>query len=121
MALLKEPKYLSNAKTFLTIADVNTLCLALRVTHAQLQYHINTPIYYSFQIPKKSAGTRKITAPNEELKAIHRRLNYFLQAIYLTVKPDCAHGFILKPKGYEKSHTIISNAAQHVNKKYVLN
>jgi RNA-directed DNA polymerase len=44
-----------------------------------------------------------------------------LQAVYLLIKPKEVHGFIIKPKGYEVNHSIISNAAIHTNKKHVLN
>ncbi len=84
-------------------------------------YHLNKPLYIQFTIPKKRNGKREITAPNEDLKQMQKRLNYFLQHIYYTLKPDCVHGFVRTPVREEKISSIVSNAAPHVGKKYLLN
>jgi RNA-directed DNA polymerase len=91
------------------------------VDPVKLNYHINKPLYYSFQVPKKSGGIRKIQSPNEDLKRIQKSLNYFLQLVYLSVKPNSVHGFVRKPGTKDVVFNIISNAAVHVNSKYVLN
>ena len=105
----------------LRVTDFYDLQILLKVGGKELEYHINKPIYYSFQIPKKKGGNRKILSPNADLIKIQKRLNLYFQAMYLLVKPKEVHGFIAKPKGYELNHSIISNAAAHTNKKHVLN
>jgi RNA-directed DNA polymerase len=105
----------------LGVKDFFDLQVLLKVGSKALEYHINKPIYYSFEIPKKKGGFRKIQAPNADLLAMQQTLNFYFQAIYLNIKPKEVHGFIVKPLGYECNHSIISNAAVHVNKKHVLN
>ena len=88
----------------------------LEVSDYQLRYHlyISNPQhrYKSFQIPKKSGGTRQITAPASSLKIIQRKLNQVLQAVY---RPkSCNHGFV-------RQKNILTNAREHVGRRFVLN
>ena len=67
--------------------------------------------YHKFDIPKKTGGTRTITAPNPSLKLIQRRiLNRLLN------KLSC-HGCAT---GFEKGHSIVTNANVHVGSEVVL-
>lgn len=68
--------------------------------------------YNTFEIPKRLGGTREIAAPIFRLKALQKILATELEKIYVVQNP--AHGFI-------KSKSIITNAKQHINRKYVLN
>jgi RNA-directed DNA polymerase len=114
-------KLMTHKNELLRVHDFYSLQLLLKAGGRELEFHINKPIYYSFEIPKKKNGTRKIQAPNVNLAALQRQLNFYLQAVYLIIKPKEVHGFIIKPKGFEVNHSIISNAAIHTNKKHVLN
>ena len=114
-------KLQTHKNELLRVDDFYSLQLLLKAGGRELEFHVNKPIYYSFEIPKKKNGTRKIQAPNANLGEIQRRLNFYLQAVYLLIKPKEVHGFIIKPKGYEFNHSIISNAAVHTNKKHILN
>ncbi|WP_205503387.1 reverse transcriptase domain-containing protein [Rufibacter psychrotolerans] len=68
--------------------------------------------YFNFEIPKKTGGVRKITAPDLFLKKIQRRINFALDLLF---KPKAAaHGFVT-------GRSIVSNAKVHVGKKYVYN
>jgi RNA-directed DNA polymerase len=109
------------ANKFLSVKHALEFANLLMVDPVKLNYHINKPLYYSFQVPKKSGGIRKIQSPNEDLKRIQKSLNYFLQLVYLSVKPNSVHGFVRKPGTKDVVFNIISNAAVHVNSKYVLN
>ena len=109
------------ANKFLSLKHTFEFANLLMVDPVKLNYHINKPLYYSFQVPKKSGGIRKIQSPNEDLKRIQKSLNYFLQLVYLSVKPNSVHGFVRKPGAKDVVFNIISNAAVHVNSKYVLN
>lgn len=76
--------------------------------------------YTSFSIPKKSGGNRQINAPIPKIKTLQRRLADTLYEcsaeIEATHKPSksLSHAF-------RKSHSIITNARPHKNRRYVLN
>lgn len=48
----------------------------------EMQRKAARPPYYSFEVPKKKGGFRKIEAPEEGLKILQRQLNGYLQCIY---------------------------------------
>ncbi len=65
-----------------------------------------------FTIPKKSGGTREISAPASPIKIIQSKLKQVLETVY---KPKPAtHGFVA-------GRSIISNARLHKKRRYVLN
>lgn len=88
----------------------------LEVNYNFLKYYLyilpNSKRYTTFEIPKKTDGVRKITAPATALKIVQQKLNKVLQYVY-EPKPS-AHGF-LPDRG------IVSNAKKHSNKKYAFN
>ena len=100
--------------------SLNDFCSGRQGLACRLEYHINQPIYYAMRIPKKRGGERIIHAPNEELKAIQKSLNVFLQRLYNLYRPNAVHGFVKRNKGGE-SRGIISNAKEHVGQAYLLN
>ncbi|MBX7224693.1 MAG: retron St85 family RNA-directed DNA polymerase [Chitinophagales bacterium] len=68
--------------------------------------------YHSYEIKKKSGGTRNISVPKGKLKkAQHWVLQNILNKIEIN---DSAHGFI-------KGKSIVTNAQQHVNKAVIIN
>ncbi len=82
--------------------------------------------YTSFSIPKKTGGERQIKAPVHRLKVLQKLLADRLYAcveeisskkVHPTTKrklPSLSHGF-------EKNHSITTNAGCHKSKRYVLN
>ena len=68
--------------------------------------------YRTFEIPKKSGGSRKIEAPVLPLKTLQRLILLFLESVYDA--PAQVHGFV-------KDRSIITNAMSHSNKAHVLN
>ncbi|MBW4542280.1 MAG: reverse transcriptase family protein [Myxacorys chilensis ATA2-1-KO14] len=88
----------------------------LEVTYDRLVYHLyisseNTK-YIEFSIPKKSGDSRTITAPSTALKILQRKLSQVLYSVY---KPsDSVHGFVA-------GRSILTNAKQHLRKRFVLN
>lgn len=75
--------------------------------------------YIEFEIPKKNGNTRKIKAPVDQLKHLQRRLadllnNCFDEITAETQKKSLSHGF-------RKNHSIITNANNHKNRRYVFN
>ena len=75
--------------------------------------------YKTFRIPKKGGGERDISAPIEPLKTLQRRLADILyecreQIETETPRHPLSHGF-------RRKLSIVSNAIQHKNRRYVLN
>ncbi|MCL4250171.1 MAG: TIR domain-containing protein [Anaerolineae bacterium] len=76
-------------------------------------YHLSSENKYkSFDIPKRSGGTRHILTPTRGLKQIQRRLLSVLHCVY--EPKQSTHGFVL-----EKS--IVTNAMRHLGQRYVCN
>lgn len=69
------------------------------------------PSYRSFKIPKRSGGERAILAPEPELKALQGTI---LHRLLGRLK---AHPLAT---GFEKNHSIVTNAACHVNRDIVV-
>lgn len=69
--------------------------------------------YRTFTLKKKSGGDRIINAPTNNLSIIQKKLNYILSISYKKSHTN-SHGFVLKK-------SIVTNASQHVAKKFVLN
>ena len=68
--------------------------------------------YVQFEIPKRTKGTRKISAPIAPLKEIQQRLNVVLQAVY---KPKpMVHGFTT-------ARSIVTNAQLHAGRQFLFN
>lgn len=69
-------------------------------------------MYYDFNISKRSGGKRKISMPNEVLKAVQVLIK---EKILENIKvSDKANGFVAKK-------SIITNAKEHLNKEKILN
>ena len=82
-----------------------------RLTH--LLYAEGTAAHYKkFTLTKKNGKTRLIHTPDNQLKALQRRLNYFLNQLY---KPHSAATAFVKERG------IVFNAKPHVRKEIVFN
>ncbi len=68
--------------------------------------------YHRYEIPKKSGGMRRISAPKRRLGAAQHRI---LDSILAKVPADpTAHGFV-------RHRSIVTNATQHVGKPVVVN
>ena len=76
--------------------------------------------YTTFHIPKKSGGFRQIDAPIGHVKNLQSQLARLLAQCRLEIetagpkRKSLSHGF-------RKSHSIITNARPHKNRRYVLN
>lgn len=105
----------------LSVENAEDLCSLLDVPYQELQGMINCPKYYHYEIEKKKGGKREINAPDSLLKSVQRKLNYYLQAMYLSVKPDEVHGFVINEGERGEQCNIRENAAIHSGKAYVLN
>jgi RNA-directed DNA polymerase len=121
LAIAVRNTWSQNAHRFLSVKSDQDICALLGASFKDVQYHLNKPLYYNFTIPKKRGSARTILAPNDDLKQMQRRLNFYLQAVYAQVKPEGVHGFIKCPGNGTQPNNVITNATQHVNKRYVLN
>lgn len=114
-------KHERNALCFLSIETPQELCRFLDTPFFVLEELMNHPVYENYTIRKKRGGKRHISAPQQALKRIQKRLNYFLQAYYLWIKPTEVHGFVIQPRYLGRHCALVQNAHAHVGKKYVLN
>ena len=105
---------------FLAVKNSCQLAHLLGCNDYQLAELIAKPAYRNFKIPKKKGGHREIQTPEPELKKIQWELNYYLQCVYNTFKPNSSHGFILSNEDNEPLN-ILTNAKMHVAKQYVIN
>lgn len=98
---------------FLALKTADDVANLLEVPPRTLRFFLRrTDNYSTFDIAKKSGKPRQISAPVTGLKIIQRKLNLVLHAIYK--RKAAVHGFAL-------DRSILSNALEHVGKRYVLN
>jgi RNA-directed DNA polymerase len=117
-----DKKYKLNAMALLSLENPVELCRFLKKSILQLEEMINTPVYEHYTIKKKRGGGRHIFAPEKQLKQTQKRLNYFLQAYYLWIKPSEVHGFVINPLHLDTPPcNIVTNANAHKGKKHILN
>ena len=64
-------------------------------------------MYKEFEIPKRSGGTRRITAPTGKLKDIQKCLSVIIAPYYRT--PECVHGFA-------EARSVATNARNHTGR-----
>ena len=114
-------KHEKNALRLLRVNNADELCRLMGASFCEIENAINNPTYIRFQRPKKKGGYREINAPSNELKRIQKRLNYYLQAYYLCIKPKEVHGFVINPHYLGKHCNIAANAKIHVGRECVLN
>lgn len=88
---------------------------------AYIIYQIaETAKYTEFDIPKRGGGTRKIKAPEPRLRLLQRKLANLL---YLCLADIDKAGTPRRPlsHGFARSLSIVTNAAVHKRRRYVLN
>lgn len=103
------------AKTPLRMAEL------LLSKKEEMEKMIREPLYKHFRIPKKSGGFREISAPEKPLKLVQYLLNIYLQHYYSLIRPKSVHGFTISPIHEDEHRNIVTNAAKHVGKQWVLN
>ena len=121
-ALLKScKKHELNALYFLSLETPQEFTRFLKTSFPVLEDLINNPSYETYTLRKKRGGVRQIYKPDKVLKGILKRLNYYLQAYYLWIKPIEIHGFVVNPHYLGFHCNIVENARVHVGKMAVLN
>ncbi len=101
---------------FLALNEPRDVADLLEVSYGRLKYHISKLSedrrYRNFTIPKKSGQSRTISAPRTPLKILQRKLSQVLYSVY---EPKATvHGFV-------PARSILTNAEQHVHKRFILN
>lgn len=76
--------------------------------------------YHHFNIRKPKGGFRKIEAPDDTLKKIQAKLNYYLQAVYYLNQTNASYGYIITPRNKKSKKNIVQNATKHLGCKYML-
>lgn len=76
--------------------------------------------YKKFAIPKRYGGTRQICAPLPELKLLQRKLSDLLQNCAKEINEANGRNDSIS-HGFKRKRSIITNAKQHRNRKYVFN
>jgi len=101
---------------FFQLKSRDDLLNLLDISQQQLLYYLyicpENKRYRHLRLRKKRGGYRTIYAPATHLKIVQQKLSSILQLIY-EQKP-AVHGFV-------PHKSIVSNAAMHLNKTYVLN
>ncbi|WP_160833645.1 retron Ec67 family RNA-directed DNA polymerase/endonuclease [Pantoea sp. Seng] len=130
MSSLESLKKLKNLKDVATFLGCKPKALSYLLFFDENKYR-------TFEIKKKSGGSRKILAPNDKLKAIQKILSNVLYDCYAEIYPTkkysvISHGYVRKEKNQinkENNHTkdqnlsygTITNSIPHKNKHNVLN
>lgn len=108
-------KNASSRSDLARLLDVNVVFLT------NILYKVGTENQYKqFSIPKRGKGVRVISAPNDKLKDLQRRIANLLidcrQELFNSKKIKNNFSF-----GFEKDKSIISNASRHKGKRIILN
>ena len=94
----------------------NTLLASPSVLYKKIRFYNNVKnrlsAYHEFLIPKKTGGTRKILAPNSDLKSLMSAIAFILNTMYMP--SDSVMGFV-------KQRSVLTNAQKHVGNNYVFN
>jgi RNA-directed DNA polymerase len=77
--------------------------------------------YTTFTIPKKGGGRRNITAPWPRLKMIQTKLAGLLLDIQAEMESTRSRSQCRLSHGFKEDFSIVTNAAAHRNRRYVLN
>lgn len=112
----------TRAKAFIACRGKIQLGRLLRVDSVRLAVMAEDPKYKTFRIPKKKRGTfRLVEDPEPRLKAVQRRLNIYLQAVYHFHRTDAAYGFLTSVAGDPSPRNIKTNAERHLGAKWLMN
>lgn len=106
-------KYLIRTLGLPHIETFNDLAIEIRLSVNLLRYctYRTNYLYKSYEIPKKNGGSRTISQPARQLKAIQSWiLRNILDKLY-----SSEHSY-----GFEKGSSILQNASPHIGSNYIL-
>ena len=104
-------------------SDVKSLAYAIKLSPKLIYYLSNDNSkerYYDFEIPKRSGGMRKISAPCYSLKILQRWV--LEEILYKTGVSPYSYGFVKRKTGFKPEHkaVIADIAKMHVRNLYIL-
>lgn len=108
------PTEITPGQQLLGSRDIDAVAKFFDVSKRRLKYHLYdrpTP-YRTFEIPKRSGGTRTIEVPPVPIVVFQKKLAAALAELY--VPKATAHGFV-------KGRSIVTNARHHLGARLVLN
>lgn len=111
-------------KSFYQLQTIDDLANTIDIKKSYITYvlyHLKPEnSYHIFEIPKKNGSTRTIEAPNRELKYIQRRIS---DRLYDYIENEQTNNISRNTfsHGFAKNKSIITNAAVHTHKKYIIN
>lgn len=109
------------ASQFNSCKYMSDLAVLLKEPKSALTLQVLAAEYYEFTMPKKDGSERRIEAPYPALKRILRKLNEYLQCVYVLQKPSAAYGYVISYKGNGQPCNILTNAERHLNANYMVN
>jgi retron-type reverse transcriptase len=113
---------LADLKAVTTLKGVAALLGYKASSLAYVLYKIPPAKKYStFDIPKKSGGVRKITAPDKQLKALQRSLARLLVECRREIESKNLKGTKSLSHGFKENHSTLTNSLPHVRHRYVFN
>lgn len=77
-------------------------------------------LYSEFEIQKKTGGTRKISKPCDELKALQKKVSDYLQECIAEINKEKKIESAIS-HAYRKKHSIATNARPHKGRRFVFN
>jgi hypothetical protein len=112
---------LKNLKSAVTLGDLAGLLQFKPSRLSYILYKQPTPSKYTtFEIPKRKGGIRTIKAPFPPLKLVQQRLSILLQDCVDEIN-KAKNGEDRIAHGFKRKRSIITNARQHRNRRYVFN
>ncbi len=110
-----------NQIRFCDLNHPDELAILLRMEPLHLQMLSALPVYTEFAIPKRDGSKRYIEDPYPPLKKVQRILNLWLQSVYHVFRTEAAYGFLINAVDEPQPRTILTNAKQHIGKRFLLN
>lgn len=113
-----------NLKQFQAAQSRGSLAKLLDIDHKQLTYLLYklnpTSKYTIFSVAKKNGGKREIHSPISEIKSLQRKLAAGLELCLKEIqqKPKLSNN---ASHGFRQGRSILTNAVEHRNKRYVFN
>lgn len=119
--LVAKQSITTKQKQWQALQTVNDLAYLLKYDAHKLQLLAANVKYNCFTTKKKNGKDRYIESPKPPLDRILKTIQHYLQCCYYAIRTQAAYGFVITKKGEAKPRNIVSNAKQHLNKKWLIN
>ena len=109
------------ADAFLGLKTPSGLASLLDSDSGQLIAAVRDGRYERLSVKSGKGKPRTVFHPEYRLLRLQRSLNHYLQAVYFSIRPEGVYGFVKCPSDSSNPYTIVTNAQNHVGRKYVIN